>query len=513
VTGLLKKLEVLSRDRRVAGIFLNVRGPAMGLPALRHLGKGLERFHDSGKKIICYLEGGGLGSWYLAAHADSIYMPESAMLDLHAPGVETLFFGGLLSKLGIQMEVIAAGRYKSALEQIAREGFSEPAREALRAVLEDLMNQMESDIARLRGVETESIRKILENGPYDYRAALEAGLVDGPFYYNDREERLREITGLKHLQLRDLKQCRFPGNYDYEWEALQNGNYIALIRAEGPVVDLDKPQKSFPLGSPRKQVTFDIARQLREARQDPNVAAVVMWIDSPGGAIMASDIIWHEMKKYHDPDVRKPLIAVMGSVAGSGGYYIACQADTIIADPTTITGSIGVISGKLNFRGLMKTLGITMDTLRLGAEPRISSPYRPFREEERKMTTEVIRRYYELFLSRVSEGRGLSRDEVHQVAEGRIWSGLDAREHHLVDLLGNLDDGIALAAELAGITDTNRLVDYTHPESPLPLPVGLTARTALPSEVEELLRDLQASGALFGDKPLFLMPLTPRRVE
>ncbi|MBC8478365.1 S49 family peptidase [bacterium] len=326
VRQLLDFLQELTEKQDAAGIFLHLNSPALGATSLREVAAAFQAYRDAGGLIYTFIESGGLGAYYLAAHTDKIYLPETSSIDLQGIAIESMFFSGLLDKLGLEMEVIAAGKYKSAMEQFSREGFSDPAREALDAVVTDLLDAFINGIATARGLSPAAATGLVLNGPYNCQAAIANGMIDGSMYYHDREEMLKGGSGLEEITLTGWHDFYAVEDYQYAWGVDTRPQHIALIRAEGPVMNLPEPQRS--IFETKKQVTYQIADQLKIAREDENVAAVVLWINSPGGAILASDVIWHEMKKYHTGDVDKPIIAVMGDVAGSGGVYFLREAGT-----------------------------------------------------------------------------------------------------------------------------------------------------------------------------------------
>ncbi len=506
VRQLLDFLEELTEEQDAAGIFLHLRGPALGGTGTHEVAEALQAYRDAGGQVYTFLEYGGLGAYYLAAHTDKIFMPQTSGVSLQGISVESMFYSGLLDKVGLEMEVIAAGKYKSALEQFNRTGFSEPAREAIDAVIVDILADYTAGIATARGLSVVETRTLIADGPYNFKRALAAGLVDGSLYYHDREELLEELSGLEEISLVCWCEHDKTPLWDYTWGVEPEPKQIAVIRAEGVVVNQDKPKRSMFGGSP--QVTYQVADLLKKAREDNQVAATILWINSPGGAVLASDVIWREMKKYHTDDFDKPLIAVMADVAGSGGYYIACAADTIIAAPTTITGSIGVISGKPNTWQLFDKIGVSIDTMHYTNHPSVNSVYYPYTEEDHQLVEDVIMDIYDIFLDRVVDGRGMERKAVHAVAQGRIWSGEDAQANGLIDLLGDLDTGFEVARHLAGDdTVEYELVEYEPPREKFKFSLGLGISSDMPAGLEQLLAEYERFEEIATGKPLLLMPV------
>jgi protease-4 len=282
--------------------------------------------------------------------------------------------------------------------------------------------------------------------------ALEVGLIDGIYHPDQIQKKIENVAGKDAKIVKSHKQSK---QWDYNWDSGAKTK-IAVIYAEGPIVP-GKSQPS-PFGGYKIIGSETTTKAIRKAREDKSVKAIVMRVNSPGGSVLASESIWREVHRTTHPDSadeknRKPFIISMANVAGSGGYYIACAADIIIADSSTVTGSIGVISGKISMGSLFQKIGYNVDIVKEQPHAEMFGLHRPFTEEEGRRMQAIVDSYYEQFLDRVAEGRGMTRNEVDEIAQGRIWSGIDAKEIGLVDVLGGLDSAIDIAREKAGLED------------------------------------------------------------
>ncbi|MBL7046169.1 MAG: signal peptide peptidase SppA, partial [Candidatus Marinimicrobia bacterium] len=296
------------------------------------------------------------------------------------------------------------------------------------------------------------LNEVYNKALYTPPMALETGLIDGIFHPDQIETKMKEIAGDK-VKIKKVK--KLPRQWVYDWEPVI-GPKIALIYAEGPIYP--GKSKPSPFGGDKIIGSETTAGAIQAAREDKSVKAIVMRVNSPGGSVLASEDIWREVHRTTHPDSadaenQKPFIISMANVAGSGGYYISCAADTIVADSACITGSIGVLSGKISLGGLFKKIGYNIDIIKETPHAEQFGMHRTFTEEEGQRMQAIVDSYYEQFLDRVSEGRGMTKEEVDAVAQGRIWSGIDAREKGLVDILGGLDTAIEIAREKANLEE------------------------------------------------------------
>ena len=346
-----------------------------------------------------------------------------------------------MGKLGIEFEFERIGKYKSAVESYSQDSLSDAAREDREAILNDVFDELTSGIAAGRSIPADSVAGLIDRGPFVSVEAKNAGLVDQIAYEDELDGIVRERIArhARRIDLRDLTRRR---DHRYTWGPVPQ---VAVIFAEGTILS-GEDRNHLLLGEIMGSQT--IAKAIRAARNDSDVKAIVLRIDSPGGDGPASDIIWREVKQTIGV---KPLVVSMSDVAASGGYYIACAADSIFASPATITGSIGVFAGKLSLAGLYEKIGITTETSTRGAHADMYSLDRPFTDDEREIVRHQIGMFYNNFLKIVADGRRRTPQEIDSVAQGRVWTGKAAQRHGLVDAFGGLPRAIRAAAQMAGI--------------------------------------------------------------
>jgi protease-4 len=362
-----------------------------------------------------------------------------------------MFLRGAYDKLGIKPNFAHVGRYKSAVEQFTRDSLSPDGRRALEDLLDDEFTLLVDSLASARGIPVDSVRRLIDDGPFTARVAHARGLVDTLLARADVDSLAAHADGGRRPTVSFTRYAEEGGEV--------TGEHIALVVAEGEIVDGRSSEGAF---GGRSVGDRTLVEALREIRARKSIRAVVVRIDSPGGSGNASDAVWQELRRLRR---EKPIIVSMGDVAASGGYYMACAADAIVADPGTITGSIGVFGGKLNVLGLYRKLGLNVETVSRGRHAGMWSPYRDFDEEEVVRYQESLEQFYDVFLARVAEGRKMSPGLVDSVGQGRVWSGLAARERGLVDRFGGLNEAMELARVRAHIdADADIVVDvYPRP--------------------------------------------------
>jgi protease-4 len=458
---LIEAIDRASRDGRVEAILLLDGGPILsGWGAQQEVYEAMQRFGAAGKSIVAYAADYGMGTYWLAALADPVVMPSLGVFDFSGLGVELQYFPRAMEKFGVEMQVTRVGRYKSAVEPFLEEGPSEADREQWMALLGSLQDDMLADIGGARGIDVVTLQGLVqEPGLLSASAALEAGLVDRIASFEDVIEMLQGEVGsgpdeggydlsgtFAQVGLRRYLEEEDEGEPDW------TDGTVAVVFAEGPIVD---GWAEDALGGDR------LAAELRSLRLDPSVEAVVLRIDSPGGSAAASEVILREVQLLREAGT--PVVASMGSVAASGGYWIACQADRILAQPTTITGSIGVFGMFPNLAGLLDKVGVNVVAVQTGPHADLMSLARPKSEAELELLQEYVDEIYRGFLTRVAAGRGISEEEVDAIGEGRVWTGRQALELGLIDRFGGLEEAVAEAAVLAGLEDYD--VDYSLPVS------------------------------------------------
>lgn len=439
-------------DPRIRAVVLIPQGVSVGWARLQEIHECLRRYRASGKPLVAYLRGASGRDYYLATAADSIYMSREDLLNVKGLRAELMFLRGTLDKLGVQVELEHAGRYKDAGDTFTRTTMSPETREVLNSTLDILYADFVNTIAESRGRQPEEVRAALDDGPFLAQQALDQGLVDDILYEDEVFEQVRSRLGLDELEklpYRRYLQALGPGLGG------SSGARVALIVGEGTI--LGSGGEALPGDTALRASTF--SSLLREVGRDSRIRGVILRINSPGGDAIASDEILREVKLLRE---KKPLVISMSDVAASGGYYIAMTGDPVIAYPATTTGSIGVIYGKLNLRGLYDKLGVQKEYLTRGRFAAVDSDYTPLTEPERQKLREGVDAVYQRFLEVVADGRQTSLEDVEPRAQGRAWLGVEARENGLVDELGGLDRAVELIKQRAGISagDPVRLVTY-----------------------------------------------------
>jgi protease-4 len=437
-TSLRAVVESLDRgaaDPRIKAVVLRVSSLSdSGFGKVQELRDAIGRFRKSGKPAYAHLEFAGNREYYLATACSRIYAVPTAILDVSGLAAEVTFFKGTLDKIGMQAQFEGVGKYKNAPNQFTETGFTGPHREQTEALLDSLFGQYVGAIAASRDKTEAQVRALVDDGPYDGARALAAGLVDELVYEDELGDRLgaaERVTAGRYV-----KGSRGFG--------LDGRPKLALIYAVGTIVS-GESQSGFG-GDFAGSDT--VARAIRQARKDASVRAIVLRIDSPGGSGTASDVMWREVTLARKV---KPVIMSMGDTAASGGYYLAMGGDAIVAQPGTITGSIGVFGGKLSMRGLYDKVGLTKEIVTRGKNAALFSSYRAWSDEERQSFRAIMTSFYEEFVQKAASGRGKTYEEIHAVAQGRVWTGAEALEVGLVDRLGGLDVAVTLAKERAKI--------------------------------------------------------------
>ena len=466
--SIIKQFDKIREDDEVTGVLLKIEGLGIGWAKLQELRDKIIQLRSDGIEVISYLESGGNTEYLLACAADRIVLMPAGMVGLTGLRAEVMFFRGLLDKLEVNADMYAVGKYKSAIEPYMRDSMSESQREAMNAILDDLYAQQIDMLANGRSeIDAALAANLIDQGPFTAEEAYQAKLVDALQYYDELvqsiEERAEEkievvsdygkkttkvpeltgVTGFMRL-FSMLASSKKPTSGDGKPK-------VALIYATGPIMS-DAPTSPFTTG---QVITPGVmTKALREAREDSDIQAVIMRVDSPGGSAVASDAIWREVLLTQR---EKPLVVSMSDVAGSGGYYIAMAAGTIVAEPGTITGSIGVLGGKLNLKGLYNKIGLTKEVITRGKNANLYSDYGDFTPTERERLQKLLETVYQDFVQRAAEGRDKTEAEIHELAQGRIWTGKQAKEIGLVDELGGLDTALSIAKKQIGMDPTDEI--------------------------------------------------------
>lgn len=454
---ILKLLDAAAKDNKISGILIENNSVGVGQATLLSLSDGLSRFKESGKFIYSYADNHSQSSYFLCSVADSMFLNPQGGVDLKGFGAAIPFFKNMLDKIGVDMNIFYAGNFKSATEPFRLTEMSEYNRLQTREFLSGMENIMLDRISANRKLPKEKLIQVMAGleGRTGKRA-LENKLVDQLMYKDELDELMIKKLGLKENQkVKYLSLAKYDHMADVESE--DGKDKIAIVHAEGEILyGSDEPG----IISEKRYLGM-----LSKIRKDDKIKAVVLRVNSPGGNAMTSDMIWRELERIKEAG--KPVIASFGDYAASGGYYIAAGADTIVAQPNTLTGSIGVFMMFPNATRLMnEKLGINFDTIKTHEFSTGFSPFNNLSEKEKALLQESTLDIYDLFIDRVSKGRKLSVDSTKAIAQGRVWTGKKAAEIGLVDVLGDLDDAIAIAAKKAGL-DKYKVVEYPFMEKDL----------------------------------------------
>ena len=455
LNDLLKSIQRAKTDDNIKCIYLNVSSPNAGFATMREVRNALIDFKKSHKKIIAYSEVFTQGAYYLASAADKVYLNPEGALEFKGFSSELTFFKGTLEKVGVEMQVIRVGNYKSAVEPFILDKMSDYNRKQVTAYVGGLYNTFLTDIAKSRDIQKDSLYKIAD----DYRVrepqdAVNLKMVDALKYKDQILEELKGLSGRTRGE-----NVRTVSINDYVKNNTETGSgkdKVAVIYANGEISGGEGNDNQ--IGSER------ISRAIRKARLDDDIKAVVIRVNSPGGSALASDVIWREIVLTKK---EKPVIASFGDVAASGGYYIGCAADSIFVQPNTITGSIGVFGLIPNFQNLMTNkLGITFDGVKTGKYADIMATNRPMTAGERFIIQNELNRIYSGFVSRVADGRKKSKAYIDSIGGGHVWIGTDAVQIGLADRIGSFNDAIKAAAKKAKIKEY-KVVEYPDVVDPL----------------------------------------------
>jgi protease-4 len=500
-------LEIARTSPRIAGVIVRPRSTSMGIAYAQELRLQIRALQTAGKPVVCHLESASGAEYYGCAGADRIVMDPAGDIRLMGIATSVLLFGDTLRKIGVRADFVRIGSYKSAPEQFTQNHMSEEARAQANQLLDDGHQRMLVDLSGDLKVSPEQVASLMDRGPHLGAEALHRKLVDAVLDEHELGEDDNALRG-------ERRTDRLPRDDAGEWGKKPS---IGVIVVDDTIVDgesVDVPIIDIHMTGGRT-----IVEELDQMASDPTIRAIVLRVDSPGGAVVASDQIWRAVRRARE---RKPVIASLGTVAASGGYYVASACDEIWADPSTITGSIGIFYGKVDVEQLAGELGVGIEHLRRGQRAGAESLYRPFTDEERAALAEVMRTYYRMFLERVAEGRNMTVAQVDAVARGRVHSGDAAQKLGLVDRLGGLASAIARARQRADLSEqAGIIVRPRRPSGLIDYVLGgvsaqglVTGEEATPTasavpltpELRSLARTLVTMSQLGSGAPLALMP-------
>jgi len=509
-------------DKRITAMVLDIDASDTGWAKAEEIRGAIEDFRSSGKPVYAFIETGFNKDYYIAAACDKIYVPPSGELFVTGLAADVMFFRGSLDKLGVYPDMYQIGKYKSAGDMFTQKEMTEAHREYINSLLDDLYGRYVEGIAKGRNKSIDDVKKIIDNAPYNAAQAKEAGLIDGAMYRDDVDKELKKRLGYK-----DSDNLRVASAGDYrkitqESLGLNKGEKIAIVYASGDIVS-----GSSTFGSSGEETigSDSLAKVLKEVRDDNSIKAVVLRIDSPGGSGLASDIIWKAVELVKE---KKPVVVSMSDVAASGGYYIATGANKIVAQPSTITGSIGVVGGKPVVKGFYDWLGITNEYVMRGTNAGMFRESEKFSDSERKKFQEFLQSTYDDFITKVGKGRGKDKTYIDSIGQGRVWTGRQGKEKGLVDEYGGLDRAIEIAKQLANIPADKGVQRIIRPQPPTfwdelfsdsgADEADATAAVkqqqamvaAMPEDMRHAFRYLQMMDRIKSGEPVYLLPFSLR---
>jgi protease IV len=445
LTGLVTQFKKAKADKRIKAILLDINLSGIGWGKSEEIRDAIKDFRTSGKPVYAFMELGLNKEYYIATACDKIYVPPPGELFINGLAADVMFFRGSLDKLGIYPDIYQIGKYKSAGDMFTQKQMTDAHREYINSLLDDLFNRYVQTIADARKKTPEEIRNLIDNAPYSGPKAKEVGLIDEVAYRDEVEKQIKASLGYKETD--DFTPVRGEyRNVSPESLGLNKGERIAVVYATGDIGSgrsENSPSGDQSIGSDT------LSKAMTDAANDKSIKAIVLRVDSPGGSGLASDIIWHAVDYANQ---KKPVVVSMSDVAASGGYYISASAAKIVAQPSTITGSIGVVAGKPVMRGFYDWLGISNEYVLRGKTAGMFRETEKFSDEERAKFEEWIKTtYYQDFVPKVAKGRKKDPQYIDSVGQGRVWTGGQAKERGLVDEFGGLDRAIDVAKELAKI--------------------------------------------------------------
>ena len=442
---ILSSIQKAKENENIKGIYLQASSLGTSYASLQEIRNALLDFKESGKFVIAYADSYTQGLYYLSSAADKVLLNPKGMIEWRGIASAPLFYKDLLQKIGVEMQVFKVGTYKSAVEPFIATEMSSANREQVTAFITSIWGQVTQGISASRNIPVDSLNVYADRMLmfYPSEESVKCGLADTLIYRNDVRNYLKKLVeideddNLPIVGLSDMMNVKKNVPKD------KSGNIVAVYYASGEITD-------YPSSATSEDgiVGSKVIRDLRKLKDDNDVKAVVLRVNSPGGSAFASEQIWHAVKELK---TKKPVIVSMGDYAASGGYYISCIADTIVAEPTTLTGSIGIFGIIPNVKGLTDKIGLSYDVVKTNKYADFGNIMRPFNEDERSLLQMLITEGYDTFVSRCAEGRHMTKEAIEKIAEGRVWTGETAKKLGLVDELGGIDKALDIAVAKAGI--------------------------------------------------------------
>ena len=444
LTDILKAIKEAKNSDNIKGIYIEAGNFSAGSSSIDAIRRAITDFKESGKFVVAYGDQYTQGSYYLASIADKVYINPQGALLLTGMSSQTMFYKGLLNKLGVEMLIFKVGTYKGAVEPFMLDKLSDANREQISSYMNGIWDNITADIAKSRKITVEDVNHYADQGfaialP---EKALECGLVDELKYKPEAEEYVKDLAGQTDKKLKTVGVDKVRNIKSKEGKSK---NKIAVLYAEGEITEAVTSPYSMD-----KSITEKVAKELIKLKEDESIKAVVLRVNSPGGSAFTSEQIWKqvlELKKV------KPIVVSMGDVAASGGYYISCAANKIVAEPNTLTGSIGIFGMFPNMTGLFNKVALTTDVVKTNTYADLGDVSRPMREDEKALIQSRIESGYDTFITRCADGRGMTKAAIDSIGQGRVWTGEQAIEKGLVDELGGIEKAIAVAAKLADLKD------------------------------------------------------------
>ncbi len=458
-SSLMTQIRKAKVDNRIGAIMLDINFPGIGWGKADELRDAIKDFRGSGKPVYAYMQIGTNKEYYIATAAEKIFLPPAGDLYINGFAANVSFYRGSLDKLGIEPQFLKIGKYKNAPDQYTEKTMTEPHREVINAILDEYFGRMTQAIADERKKSVEDVKAIIDNAPYHADEAKEIGLIDGASYHDDIYNDLKTRLGYKESEpVRTISGGEYR-EIPSDKVGLNTGEKIAIVYASG-AINIGRSGSS-PFGG-ETMGSDTIVKAINSAADDTSIKAIVLRVDSPGGSSLASDLMWHAIE---NAKAKKPVVVSMADVAASGGYYISCNANKIVAQPSTVTGSIGVFMGKPVMKGFYDWLGISNEYIMRGKNAGI------FREtvkwegtELEKMQKQIDKIYFTDFVPKVAKGRSKTDEEVNTIAQGRVWTGTQAKQNGLIDEFGGLEKAIEIAKQLANLPADKDVRRVSFPE-------------------------------------------------
>ena len=453
---ILSSIRKAKENEDIKGIYIQATSLGAGFASLEEIRDALKDFKESGKFIVAYGDTYTQNLYYLSSVADKVLLNPQGMLEWRGLAATPMFFKDLLEKIGVEMQIFKVGTYKSAVEPFISTEMSPANREQVNVYLSSIWGQITSSVAESRNLSLEALNKEADRMLMFYPAeeSVKNGLVDTLIYKNDVRDYLKNMVGIDKDDNMPVLGIQDMINVKKNVPRDKSGNVIAVYYAYGEIAGGSSASTDEGINSEK------VIKDLRKLKDDENVKAVVLRVNSPGGSAYGSEQIWYAVNQLKK---EKPVIVSMGDYAASGGYYIACNADTIVAEPTTLTGSIGIFGMMPNAKGLTEKLGVNFDVVKTNPYADFGNLTRPMNDGEKGLMQMYVNKGYELFLTRCSDGRGISMEELDKIAQGRVWTGSTAKELGLVDELGGLDKALEIAIAKAGV-DAYTVMNYPKKE-------------------------------------------------